>query len=451
MIYNFSVVTAGIDLDSDTLTTLAAHPNIVGTKLSCGNVGKLTHLTSSFRKSEFAVFPGTSDVFVPSLLVGGAGVIGASVNILPKVHAEVYRLWREGKTDEALKLQYLLAHGDWAVKRIGGIAALKAIIVKEFGCGSGRVRGPLVPVSAEKVDALQQTRLPELLALEKSLYYGDHSSSSDYVHQSPDIAPERSTILPTSKKRRSPNAFILFRSHFIATGQVPPGMVHQNDVSRHVAEVWKSQLTPSDRAVFFKKAQEEKVRFDVEGPKVPAKKRRSRAKKTCQSSLPKSTALPYLPRSLTSPVDTVFDATDMSPSTSSAMHLSPQSCSSPTIYTPVTPSDASVPFPAPQSMYAIPPDLFNWDFPVDNNTMSTDKLGLPMFFNAEPATACPATGYYFDDSVPLTGLDFNALQLDFTFPMSGLNMSFLDPESSNFLFPSSFENPFYNSACDPRA
>ncbi|EJD06816.1 dihydrodipicolinate synthetase [Fomitiporia mediterranea MF3/22] len=169
MIYNFPVVTAGIDLDSDTLTTLAAHPNIVGTKLSCGNVGKLTRLTSTFPASEFAVFPGTSDVFVPSLLVGGAGVIGASVNILPKVHAEVYRLWKEGKTDEALKLQYLLAHGDWAVKRIGGIAGLKAIIVKEFGYGSGRVRGPLVPVSAEKVDALQQTKLPELFALEKSL------------------------------------------------------------------------------------------------------------------------------------------------------------------------------------------------------------------------------------------------------------------------------------------
>ncbi|KAL5525914.1 hypothetical protein ACEPAG_7252 [Sanghuangporus baumii] len=169
MIYNFPVVTAGIDLDSDTIAELAAHPNIVGTKLSCGNVGKLHRLTSMFHASEFAVFPGTSEVFVPSLLVGGAGVIGASVNILPKVHTEVARLWKERKMEEALQLQSLLTHGDWAVKRLGGIAGLKAIIVKEFGYGSGRVRGPLVPISAEKVDSIDETKLAALLKLEKSL------------------------------------------------------------------------------------------------------------------------------------------------------------------------------------------------------------------------------------------------------------------------------------------
>lgn len=169
MIYNFPVVTAGIDLDSDMIATLAEHPNIVGTKLSCGNVGKLHRLTSIFRASEFAVFPGASDVFVPSLLVGGAGVIGASVNILPKVHAEVYRLWKEGNMAEVLQLQSLLVHGDWLVKRIGGIGGLKAIIAKEFGYGSGRVRGPLVAVGVEKVDALEKTKLTTLLEMEKSL------------------------------------------------------------------------------------------------------------------------------------------------------------------------------------------------------------------------------------------------------------------------------------------
>ena len=37
MVYNFPTVTAGIDLDSDIILTLSDHPNIVGTKLSCGN------------------------------------------------------------------------------------------------------------------------------------------------------------------------------------------------------------------------------------------------------------------------------------------------------------------------------------------------------------------------------------------------------------------------------
>ena len=48
MIYNFPTVTAGIDLDSDVIGALAAHPNIVGTKLSCGNkAGRPPGLSSS--------------------------------------------------------------------------------------------------------------------------------------------------------------------------------------------------------------------------------------------------------------------------------------------------------------------------------------------------------------------------------------------------------------------
>lgn len=162
-------MTAGTDIDSDTITVLAEHPNIVGTKLSCGNIGKMTRLTTIFPSSEFTVFPGATDVLLPGLLMGAAGAIGASVNILPKVHSNIYELWTEGKKDEAMRLQALLAHGDWMVKRIGGIAGLKAIIAREFGYGSGRVRGPLVPVAKEKVEALDNTKLSELIAIEKEL------------------------------------------------------------------------------------------------------------------------------------------------------------------------------------------------------------------------------------------------------------------------------------------
>lgn len=168
MIYNFPVVTAGMDLDSDTIAILAMHPNIVGTKLSCGNIAKLHRLTSIFTPVEFAVFPGTSEVFVPGLLVGSAGVIGASVNILPKVHSRLLEHWKAGNVDEALQLQSLLVHGDWLVKSVGGIGGLKAIITKEFGYGNTRVRGPLVPTPTAKIDALAATKLQQLLDMEKS-------------------------------------------------------------------------------------------------------------------------------------------------------------------------------------------------------------------------------------------------------------------------------------------
>lgn len=62
MVYNFPVVTAGLNLDSDIIGELAQHPNIVGTKLSCGTIGKLHRLTSTVPASKFATFPGVSDV-----------------------------------------------------------------------------------------------------------------------------------------------------------------------------------------------------------------------------------------------------------------------------------------------------------------------------------------------------------------------------------------------------
>ncbi|KAJ3551559.1 hypothetical protein NM688_g4630 [Phlebia brevispora] len=143
MIYNFPVVTAGIDLDSDTITTLGAHPNIVGTKLSCGNIGKLQRIASALPASEFATFPGKADA-----------------------HVHLLRLYKEGKLEEAIKLQALLGQADWELGKLGSIAGIKAVVTKYFGYGAPHVRGPLAPLDMEKATA---EKLEQLVALEKSL------------------------------------------------------------------------------------------------------------------------------------------------------------------------------------------------------------------------------------------------------------------------------------------
>lgn len=151
MIYNFPTVTAGIDLDSDIIGELAAHPNIVGTKLSCGNIGKLHRLTARTRFSnKFAVYPGRSDTYLFGLLGGGAGVIAALVNLFPKLHVKLYRLFQEGKITEAMELQEKFSQADWIVSQIGGIGGLKALITTFFGYGNPAVRGPLKPVDLDK-------------------------------------------------------------------------------------------------------------------------------------------------------------------------------------------------------------------------------------------------------------------------------------------------------------
>ena len=169
MVYNFPTVTAGLDLPSDLIAELAVHPNIVGTKLSCGNVGKLHRLTAAFPSTSFAVFPGASAVFAPSLLCGGAGIIGALVNLLPKCHVELHELWKAGKVEAAMALQAQIAHADWEVSKGGGVSALKSLVNEVFGYGNARARGPLGLVDVGKDVMGKDQVFQALVELEKKL------------------------------------------------------------------------------------------------------------------------------------------------------------------------------------------------------------------------------------------------------------------------------------------
>jgi len=169
LIYNFPTVCAGIDLDSDMLSALAEHPNIVGTKLSCGSIGKLHRLTTAHLATSFAVFAGQSQWVLPGLFCGSAGVIAATVNLAPKIHLRLYHLWKEGKVDEAMKYQVLLGHADWAVTKVGGVTGLKRAVSQFFGYGSPDVRGPLTAATPEKLMGKEGELLGRLAQLEKEL------------------------------------------------------------------------------------------------------------------------------------------------------------------------------------------------------------------------------------------------------------------------------------------
>ena len=167
MVYNFPVVTAGIDLDSDIILALSDHPNIVGTKLSCGNIGKLHRITSVKPASEFCTLAGVSEVLLQGLLSGSAGAIAALPNLVPKLHMKMYALYQAGKIEEAMKIQGQLGQGDWATKKAGGIGAMKTLISEHFGYGEIYVRRPLVATAQLSGPSVDQ--LEELIAIEKTL------------------------------------------------------------------------------------------------------------------------------------------------------------------------------------------------------------------------------------------------------------------------------------------
>ncbi|KAJ9631766.1 hypothetical protein H2203_000166 [Taxawa tesnikishii (nom. ined.)] len=124
VIYNFPGVCNGVDLDSDIMTALAKkHSNIVGVKLTCASVGKITRLAAVFPSTRFAVYGGQSDFLLAGLSVGSAGCIAAFGNVFPKTLSRIYSLWKEGKHEEALKLHQKAALAESPCK--AGIASTK--------------------------------------------------------------------------------------------------------------------------------------------------------------------------------------------------------------------------------------------------------------------------------------------------------------------------------------
>ncbi|GLA54465.1 hypothetical protein AnigIFM63604_000607 [Aspergillus niger] len=143
LIYNFPGVTGGIDISSDSTIRLAqSNSNIVGCKLTCGNVGKLQRISSTLPTTSFAAFGGKSDFFLPALVAGSNGIIAALANIAPKVHVELLRRYENGDIKGAQELQSLLSHADGALVKVG-VTGVKAIVAHCFKYGSGKGRKPL--------------------------------------------------------------------------------------------------------------------------------------------------------------------------------------------------------------------------------------------------------------------------------------------------------------------
>lgn len=168
LIYNYPGAVSGIDLNSDVITKLAKHPNIVGCKLTCGNTGKLGRIAARAPRG-FMTMGGSADFTLPALIGGGKGVIGGLANIAPKACVEVFNLYTAGKIDEAEKMQAVIGRGDWAAIK-GGVVGTKSCLQSHFKYG-GYGRKPLPRPSADQAAAVL-AEFEELLLLEQFLMEG---------------------------------------------------------------------------------------------------------------------------------------------------------------------------------------------------------------------------------------------------------------------------------------
>ncbi|KAK8100955.1 L-threo-3-deoxy-hexulosonate aldolase [Apiospora kogelbergensis] len=152
VLYNYPGAVAGIDMDSDLLIKLAKHPNIVGTKFTCGNTGKLTRVALATN----AKTPGSE----------GSGYMAFGGMCDFTLCVKVWNLYAEGKTEEAIKLQKVLSRGDWYLTK-AAIAGTKQAIQSYFGYG-GYPRKPLKRLDQTRISAIADG-IREAMEVEKSL------------------------------------------------------------------------------------------------------------------------------------------------------------------------------------------------------------------------------------------------------------------------------------------
>lgn len=173
ILYNYPGAVAGVDMDSDLLIKLAQHPNIIGTKFTCGSTGKLTRVAlatdakTPFQEgSGYMAFGGIADFTIQTLVSGGSGIIAGGANVMPKTCVRVWDLYSKGKKDEAQALQKKLSKGDWVLTK-AAIAGTKSAIQSYYGYG-GYPRQPLKRLSKAQAEAIAEG-VSEVMEIEKAL------------------------------------------------------------------------------------------------------------------------------------------------------------------------------------------------------------------------------------------------------------------------------------------
>ncbi|MBO5851975.1 MAG: 4-hydroxy-tetrahydrodipicolinate synthase [Clostridia bacterium] len=147
----------GCNLLPESVAVLAEHPNIVAIKEACGNISQIAKL-ASLCGDKIDIYSGNDDQIVPVLSLGGKGVISVLSNIMPYETSQMCKLYLQGNTQEALKLQLdLLPLIDALFCEVNPIPVKHA--VSKMGFCKDYLRLPLTSMesqNAQKLEALMR-------------------------------------------------------------------------------------------------------------------------------------------------------------------------------------------------------------------------------------------------------------------------------------------------------
>ncbi len=142
---------AGTAIATETLCRLAEHPRIVGVKDAKANLVETAWVTS---RTDLAIYCGDDGLTLPSLAVGGVGLVGTSTHFIGARTKEMIEGYAAGNVDLALRRHHELLPLFTGIFRTQGVILVKAGLTR-LGLPAGTVRPPMVDATEAEIAQLR--------------------------------------------------------------------------------------------------------------------------------------------------------------------------------------------------------------------------------------------------------------------------------------------------------
>ena len=162
LLYNVTIYT-GVNLLPEAVGILSQHPNIVGIKETNSEMVQFGEYLARAADG-FTVLAGSGATYFSALMLGAHGAILAVAGVAPDLCVQIFTAVRNGRIDQARKMNRRLAPLSKLVGANHGVPGLKAALTL-LGFEGGLPRPPLLPVGQQAIDSIRQ-ELRELGLLE---------------------------------------------------------------------------------------------------------------------------------------------------------------------------------------------------------------------------------------------------------------------------------------------
>ena len=141
----------GVNIGIDTIKMLAEVENIVGIKEASGDIGFVAKIAAEV--PELYIYSGNDDMIVPTLSLGGKGVISVFANVMPKEAHELCAAFFAGDVKKAMDMQ--LTYLDLMNKLFIEVNPIPVkTAMRLMGWKVGNLRLPLAEMEEKNLSAL---------------------------------------------------------------------------------------------------------------------------------------------------------------------------------------------------------------------------------------------------------------------------------------------------------